>query len=227
MLSRAEQGVPFKKGRKMEHRHRTKSFPARAAALALGLAWALTAGLGASGPARAAPESYVLDREHFAIAFMVSHLGLADTVGLFRKASGSFTFDDETGALSDVVVTVQTDSVFTNHEKRDAHLRGPDFLNVAEYPTMTFTAEDAVQTGERRAKLKGKLTLLGTTRPLTLDVTYNGARDYPFGDGHRAIGISARGHFKRSDFGMRYQVEDDLVGDRIELIIEFEGKPRP
>jgi len=188
---------------------------------------ALALALGARGPAAAAPKPYVMDREHFAIVFMVSHLGLADTVGMFREASGSFTFDADTGDLSDVVITVQTDSVYTNHDKRDEHLRGPDFLNVEAYPTMTFTADDAVRTGETTAKVKGKLTLLGTTRPLTLDVTYNGARDYPFGDGHRAIGISARGQVKRSDFGMSYQVENNLVGDRIDLIIEFEGKPKP
>jgi polyisoprenoid-binding protein YceI len=189
---------------------------------ALGVA-AVAGLLGLSAPAQAEPRDYVMDKEHFAIAFMVHHLGLADTVGMFREASGSFTFDDETGELSDVVITVQTDSVFTNHEDRDEHLRGPDFLNVGEYPTMTFTAEDAVKTGGDTAKVKGKLTLLGTTKPLTLDVTYNGARDYPFGDGHHAIGISARGTVTRSDYGMTYAVDNDLVGDEIELIIEFEA----
>jgi polyisoprenoid-binding protein YceI len=179
--------------------------------------------LGLSAPVQAEPRDYVMDKEHFAIAFMVHHLGLADTVGMFREASGSFTFDEETGELSDVVITVQTDSVFTNHEDRDEHLRGPDFLNAGEYPTMTFTAEDAVQTGEETAKVKGKLTMLGKTKPLTLDVTYNGSRDYPFGDGHHAIGISARGTVTRSDYGMTYAVDNDLVGDEIDLIIEFEA----
>lgn len=189
----------------------------------LWLAAGLALGLVAAAPASAEPRDYVMDQEHFAVAFMVHHLGLADTVGMFREASGSFTFDEETGELSDVVITVQTDSVFTNHEERDEHLRGPDFLNVEEYPTMTFAADDAVKTGETTAKVKGKLTLLGTTKPLTLDVTYNGSREYPFDDGHHAIGISARGTVTRSDYGMSYAVKDDLVGDKIDLIIEFEA----
>ena len=183
----------------------------------------LAGGLAAAGSARAEPREYVMDQEHFAIAFMVHHLGLADTVGMFREASGSFTFDEATGEISDVVITVQTDSVFTNHDERDDHLRGPDFLNVQEYPTMTFTADEATKTGERTAKLEGNLTMLGRTEPLTLDVTYNGSRAYPFGDGHHAIGISARGTITRSDYGMTYAVEDDLVGDEIDLIIEFEA----
>ena len=183
----------------------------------------LAGALAATGTARAEPRDYVMDQEHFAIAFMVHHLGLADTVGMFREASGSFTFDKETGEISNVVITVQTDSVFTNHEDRDEHLRGPDFLNVQEYPTMTFTADDATKTGERAAKVEGNLTMLGQTEPLTLEVTYEGSRDYPFGDGHHAIGISARGTITRSDYGMTYAIEDDLVGDEIDLIIEFEA----
>ena len=193
----------------------------RTTMLALGaLMLALLAG---GTTAQAEPREYVMDQEHFAIAFMVHHLGLADTVGMFREASGSFTFDEETGELSDLVVTVQTDSVFTNHEERDEHLRNPDFLNTAAHPTMTFTATDAVETGDKTAKVKGQLTMLGTTKPLTLDVTYNGSRAYPFGDGHHAIGISARGTITRSDYGMSYAVDKNLVGDEIDLIIEFEA----
>lgn len=183
----------------------------------------LLVGTIAVSPVRAEPRAYTLDEEHFAIAFMVHHLELADTVGMFREASGSFVYDDEAGTISDVEITVQTDSVFTNHEKRDEHLRGPDFLNVEEYPTMTFTAEDAEKTGEDTGELKGELTLLGVTKPLTLDVTYKGGRFYPFGDEHYAIGISARGTLKRSDYGMSYAVDNGFVGDEVDLIIEFEA----
>ncbi|MBK1697570.1 YceI family protein [Rhodovibrio salinarum] len=191
------------------------------------LAIAAVAGLVALQPAKAEPRQYQVDPEHFAIVFMVHHLGLADTVGMFREASGSFTYDAEAQTLSDVEITVQTDSVFTNHEARDNHLRGTDFLNVQEYPTMTFTADEAEVTGENSGKIHGELTLLGETHPLTLDVTYEGGRTYPFGDGHYAIGISARGTVQRSEYGMTYAVDNGLVGDEIELIIEFEGIRQP
>jgi len=193
------------------------------------LATVLAAGLlaGVVAPAEAEPRDYEIDPEHVAVGFLVHHLGLADTLGMFREVSGSFTYDHEAKKLSDVKIVIQTDSVFTNHEERDEHLRGPDFLNVKEYPTMTFTAEEAERTGEGKGKLHGELTLLGETEPLTLDVTYEGGRKYPFGDGHYAIGISARGTVKRSDHGMTYAVEDDLVGDEVDLIIEFEAIRQP
>ena len=188
---------------------------------------AAVAGLAALQPAQAEPRQYKMDPDHFAIVFMVHHLGLADTVGMFTEASGSFTYDAEAQTISDVEITVQTDSVFTNHEARDGHLRGTDFLNVEEFPTMTFTADEAEVTGENTGKIHGELTLLGQTKPLTLDVTYEGGRTYPFGDGHYAIGISARGTVERSAYGMNYAVQNDIVGDEIHLIIEFEGIRQP
>jgi polyisoprenoid-binding protein YceI len=191
------------------------------------LAVAALAGLTALPPAQAEPRQYKMDPDHFAIVFMVHHLGLADTVGMFREASGTFTYDAQAQTISDVEITVQTDSVFTNHERRDGHLRGTDFLNVEEFPTMTFTADEAEVTGENTGKIHGELTLLGQTKPLTLDVTYEGGRTYPFGDGHYAIGISARGTVERSEYGMTYAVQNDIVGDEIHLIIEFEGIRQP
>jgi polyisoprenoid-binding protein YceI len=194
---------------------------------AAALVVAALVGLAAAPQAKAEPRDYVLDQDHFAIAFLVHHLGLADTLGMFREASGSFTYDAEAQTISDVEITVQTDSVFTNHEARDNHLRGPDFLNASEFPTMTFTADEAEVTGETTGKVHGELTLLGQTKPLTLDVEYVGGRQYPFGDKHYAIGISARGAFDRSDYGMTYAVQNDIVGDEVELIIEFEGIRQP
>jgi polyisoprenoid-binding protein YceI len=183
--------------------------------------------LAAGQPARAEPRAYKLDQEHFAIAFLTHHLGLADTLGMFREARGSFTYDAEAQTISDVEITVETDSVFTNHKERDQHLRGPDFLNAKEYPTMTFTADKAEVTGDKTGKIHGELTLLGETNPLTLDVTYRGGRTYPFGDGHYAIGISARGTLERSDYGMTYAVDNGFVGDEVHLIIEFEAIRQP
>ena len=191
------------------------------------LAVAAIVGAAALQPAKAEPRDYKMDPDHFAIVFMVHHLGLADTVGMFREASGSFTYDAEAQSISDIEITVQTDSVFTNHDARDGHLRGTDFLNVQEFPTMTFTADEAEVTGENTGKIHGELTLLGQTKPLTLDVTYEGGRTYPFGDGHYAIGISARGTVKRSEYGMNYAVQNNIVGDEIHLIIEFEGIRQP
>lgn len=166
---------------------------------------------------------YEIDPEHFSVGFLVDHVGYAKTLGMFLKAEGSFTFDEDTLALSDVRIVVDTDSVFTNHERRDKHLRSADFLNSREFPEMVFEGRSSEQIGPRTGTLTGDLTLLGQAKPLTLDIVWNKSGVYPFGHKKPTVGISARGSFKRSSYDMNYAVANGWVGDDIELIIEFEA----
>ena len=175
-----------------------------------------------TNPADAAPERYVIDPAHFSIVFSADHIGYADTWGMFLEAEGSFTFDPEARELSDLVVTVDPASVFTNHDGRDGHLRGEDFLHVEAYPEARFVMTGAAPTGERTGTVTGDLTLRGVTRPVTLDVTWNKSGPYPFGDTY-AIGISAETTSRRSDFGMTYAVENGWVGDEIPIRIDLEA----
>jgi polyisoprenoid-binding protein YceI len=175
------------------------------------------------GAARATPARYVLDPNHMSIGFLISHVGFERLLGMFREAEGSFVFDERNPAVSAIDVTIKAASVFTNHDKRDEHLRGPDFLWVEKYPEMTFRGTSAEQTGPGSGKVIGDLTMRGVTKPVTLDVVLNKSGQYPFGDMHYATGISARAKIKRSDFGMTYAVESGLVGDEVEIILEFEA----
>ena len=148
---------------------------------------------------------------------------------MFRKASGSYTFDEATGELSDLIVTIETESVFTNHRKRDEHLSSADFLNSAEFPQMVFRADSARPIDGRRYRIQGKLELLGQSKPVVLEATWNKSGEYPFGEGlfggkPYVMGVSARGSFQRSAFGMNYSVDNGWVGDEVELIIEFEAQ---
>jgi len=186
------------------------------------LVLALALRTGASQP-QAAPAEYLIDPEHFSIGFLVEHIGYAKILGMFLEAEGSFTFDEERLALTELRVVIQTDSVFTNHKKRDKHLRGVDFLNAREFPEMIFTGASSEEKGERAGTVNGLLTLLGKTLPLDLDVTWNKSGIYPFGHERYTIGISARGEFQRSAYDMNYAVSNGWVGDKIELIIEFEA----
>ena len=158
-----------------------------------------------------------------AVLHSVPHVGFAKTLGQFTRAEGSFVFDPEKPAVSDIVVTIDAASIDTHHEKRDQHLRAQDFLWVEQHPRITFRGTSAEQTGPRTGKVTGDLTLRGVTRPVTLDVVWNKSDQYPFGDMHYATGISARGKIKRTDFGMTYAVEGGMVGDEVEIILEFEG----
>jgi polyisoprenoid-binding protein YceI len=177
-------------------------------------------------PAYAQPARYELDPEHTVVAFLVDHIGYAKILGMFRAVQGSYRFDEDAVALSEVLIEVDTASVFSNSRSRDDHLKGPDFLNSTQFPKMVFTSKGAQRTGERTFDIVGELELLGKKKPLTLQATWNKSATSPIGPFGRKpylMGVSARGSFKRSAFGMSYAVANGWVGDDIPLIIEFEA----
>ena len=172
--------------------------------------------------AQAEPVRYELDPEHISMGFLVDHIGYAKVLGMFRAARGSYSFDEASATLSDVRIEVDTRSVFSNHVKRDQHLKSADFLNTAEFPRMVFTAAGAKRTGERSFEIAGQLELLGRSQPLTLQATWNKSAASPIASTY-VMGVSARGSFKRSSYGMNYAVGNGWVGDEVPLIIEFEA----
>ena len=170
-------------------------------------------------------DKYVIDKTHFAVGFLVEHVGYAKTLGMFREIDGTYSHDTSNNTINDINIIIKTESVFTNHDKRDEHLMSPDFLNVAKYPEMIFSANNVEITNDKTI-INGELTLLGVTKPLVLTGTINKMAKYPFGGIIKpyVMGISARGVIKRSEHGMMYAIKDNLVGDEIELIIEFEAR---
>ncbi len=186
------------------------------------LALALVASL-AAAPALAAPATYSIDPTHASIAFKVMHIGYAQTIGFFREIEGGFTYDAEAQELGRVEVSIPASSVWTNHERRDAHVRNADFLDVEAHPVITFTAEGGTVTGDNTGTVTGDLTILGVTKPITLEATLNKVANYPFGHQKETMGISIRGTVTRSEFGMDYAVANGLVGDDVELLIEIEA----
>ncbi|MGE0070343.1 MAG: YceI family protein [Thiomonas sp.] len=192
----------------------------RLASTLLGALVLTTSGMSA---ARAAPQTYEIDPEHFSIGFQVQHVGYASVIGLFLEASGQFVYDEETRRLSSGRVVVAADSVFTNHKKRDGHLRDRDFLQARRYPEIVFEAGKFTSGENNTGKLEGTLTLRGETRPVVLDVTLNKAASYPFGHRKHTLGISARTTLLRSEWGMDYAVKGDMVSDRVEMRFELEA----
>jgi polyisoprenoid-binding protein YceI len=177
----------------------------------------------AAVPARAEPARYELDPEHLTVAFLVDHIGYAKVLGMFRAARGSYSFDEASATLGALRIEVDTQSVFSNYASRDRHLKSADFLNASEFPRMVFTADGARRTGERNFEITGQLELLGRSQPLTLNATWNKSGTSPI-DKTYVMGVSARGSFKRSAYGMNYAVANGWVGDEVALIIEFEAK---
>jgi polyisoprenoid-binding protein YceI len=176
--------------------------------------------VGAVAPAFAAPVSYKIDPAHTAVAFIVNHVAFSNVIGRFNTVGGDVTFDKDAVEKSVVNVTIDTASVDTNHAKRDEHLRSPDFFNAKEFPKMTFKSTKIEKTGDKTGKLHGDLTMLGVTKPVVLDITFNKDGVSPASKLETA-GFSARGTVKRTDFGMKYGAP--AIGDDIQLLIEVEA----
>ena len=170
--------------------------------------------------ASAAPVAYKLDPAHTAVVFVVNHLGFSNAIGRFNTVAGDVAFDKDAVQNNSVNVVIDTASVDTNHAKRDEHLKSPDFFNVKEFPKLTFKSTKVEKTGDKSGKLHGELTLLGVTKPVVLDVTFNKDGVSPASK-QDTVGFSARGKIKRTDFGMKYGAPN--IGDEIELIIEAEA----
>lgn len=184
---------------------------------ALGVA--LAAGVTFSG-AQAATDKYVIDKPHTQIIFIADHLGFSHSVGKFTDYAGGFIFDTVDPAKSSAEITINTASVELNDTKWNDHMKNADFFNVEKFPTMTFKSTKIEKTGEKTGKITGDLTLLGVTKPVTLDVVHNNSARHPF-SGKFVSGFSATGKIKRSDFGMNYGLP--AIGDDVTLMIEVEG----
>ena len=153
----------------------------------------------------------------------MNHIGYAPVMGMFRDVEGQFDYDEETRQLTSGTLTFKSKSVFTNHDKRDGHLRNDDFLNSGKFPDITFEITGFENTGDNTGIVTGDLTLLGKTRPVDVDVTLNKSAEYPIGHEDYTLGITAETTIKRSNWGMSYGIDQDLVGDEVRLRFGLEA----
>jgi polyisoprenoid-binding protein YceI len=183
------------------------------------LALASLAALGVAAPAFAASE-YKIDPNHTHVLFLVDHLGFSKMIGLFGNTTGTIVFDPANAAVSKLNVDVKTASLQTQFGARDTDLKGADWFNVAEFPDMTFVGKTFTKKDDKTGEVTGDLTLLGVTKPVTLEVTFNKSGVRPT-DKADTVGFSARGSLNRSDFGMKTFIP--YIGDKVDLIIETEA----
>ena len=171
----------------------------------------------------AEPARWNLDPEHSTIEFRVAHMIVSKTTGRFMDYTGFIDMDAEAGTVKAIEATIKSASVNTNHEKRDAHLRNVDFLDVEHYPTITFKMKSYKKTAESFIAV-GDLTLHGVTKEVTLIGQYNGAAKDPWGN--TRAGFSAEGKLNRKDFGMVWNKTLDsgglVVGDEVQIRLDIE-----
>jgi polyisoprenoid-binding protein YceI len=164
-------------------------------------------------------ETYKIDTSgaHASINFEASHLGFSVLTGRFDTFDGSFEFDNANPAGSSVAVTIDIDSVNSNHAKRDNHLRSADFFDVSNHPSASFTSTGINVTGDKAAVITGDLTIRSITKSVDLDTTFIGEGDDPWG-GYRA-GFSGTTTINLGDFGM----DGPLGNAPVTLNIHVEG----
>jgi len=183
---------------------------------------------------------YVSDPNHSSVNFTLQHLGLAGYNLKFPTFDATVSFDPANIAASKVSATIKASSIIsgypgdylgthpgTKFKSWDDDLaNSPNFLDAGQHPTITFVSTAVEPSGERSAKVTGDLTLKGVTKPVTLDVTFAGeTAAHPFAK-VPAIGFSATGTFKRSEFGIDYLLPT-IVGDEVTVRIEGDFIQKP
>lgn len=181
----------------------------------------LTFGLVAGGSAGAA--TYDIDAAHSSVNFQIRHLAISKVNGDFRQFSGSFDYDEGKPGEWSAQATIQAASIDTDNDKRDDHLRSADFFDVEKHPTLEFKS-----TGVKDGKLVGELTMVGVTRPIELDLEYNGGATDPWGN--EKVSFTATGQISRKDYGMTWnkalEAGGVVLGDDVKITLEVAGAKR-
>lgn len=168
-------------------------------ALSLGV----TVAIGSIGGTVNAAE-YAIDTAHTSITFEIGHLGFSVLAGRFDGFAGTYSFDETNPGAGSVSVTIDPNSVNSNHAERDNHLRSADFLAVTDFPTASFTSKAIEVTGDRTAIITGDFTLRGVTREIQIATEFVGAGDDPWG-GYRS-GFTGTAQIALADYGIDFDL---------------------
>jgi polyisoprenoid-binding protein YceI len=176
-----------------------------------------------AAPALFAAE-YEIDTAHSSVGFSIRHIA-TKVKGSFAQFEGKISFDEKKPAASKVEVTLKVASINTNNEKRDAHLRTPDFFNVDKHPLATFKSTKVTAAGKGKFKVEGDLNLHGVTKPVTLKVEHLGTES---AWGSQIAGFTATTRILRKDFGFdlgKLLESGKLVlSDEVDLTMDIEAK---
>jgi polyisoprenoid-binding protein YceI len=176
-----------------------------------------------------AQHEYKIDSAHSSAQFAVTHMMISTVRGEFGKLSGTVYFDPAKPEADKVDATIEVAAVTTREEKRDGHLKSPDFFDVAKYPQMTFKSTSAYKE-DGKLMVKGDLTIHGVTKPAVLTVEGPSAEmKDPYG--MQRVGASATTKINRKDFGLVWNKTLDgggmMVGDDVNITLDVEMTRKP
>jgi polyisoprenoid-binding protein YceI len=162
---------------------------------------------------------YAIDPSHSNLGVTARHLMVSKVRGFFSGVSGSITIADDPLASS-VELTVQADTIDTRDEQRDGHLKGADFLDVENYPELTFRSTKVEQVKNENFRVTGDLTIRGVTKPVVVELEYRGEAKDPWG-GTRIL-FEARGEIDREEFGITWNAALETGGVLVSKKLAFE-----
>ncbi len=171
-----------------------------------------------------AQTEWSLDKSHSKVGFSVTHLVITEVDGYFKDYNAKVVTKGDDFSTAIIDFTVNTNSIFTDNEARDKHLRSDDFFNAEKYPQMKFKGKSLKKISDNKYKLIGDLTIRDVTKQVELDVKYNGMVKDPWGN--TKAGFKVTGEINRFDYNLKWDKAIEtgslVVGKEVELIIDLQ-----
>jgi polyisoprenoid-binding protein YceI len=168
---------------------------------------------------------WIIDPDHSVAAFVVRHMMVANVRGQFNSIGGTIHFDPADMVNAFVEIAIDASGIYTGIQKRDDHLRSPDFLDVQNYPQITFKSTHVEKAQGNRFRVTGDLSIRGISHPVTLDGEYHGPEKSPYGE--TSMGFAATTRIDRGDYNMTWNVFLEsggvMVGKEVLIILDAEA----
>ena len=165
-----------------------------------------------------------IDQSHSNVKFAVTHMVVSEVEGAFKKFDGTIEYAESNLSDAKVSFTVDVNSVDTDNEKRDGHLKSDDFFNAEQFPKMTFKSTKIEKSGDDEYKLTGDLTIRDVTKSVELKVEYNGSTKDPWGQ--ERMGFEVSGKINRKEYGLKWSAVTEagglVVADDVKLAMNVE-----
>ena len=168
--------------------------------------------------------NWTIDYGHSQVGFTVTHMVISEVEGSFKKFEGTVTTEGQDFTTMNISVTIDAASVFTNNDRRDSHLRGPDFFYVEKYPNLTFKSSKVEKSGDNQFRIFGDLTIRDKTNPIILNTKMRGPiTDYR---GNTRVGFKATGSLNRFDYDLNWnnmlETGELVASKEVEITINVE-----
>lgn len=161
-------------------------------------------------------QTWTLDKAHSKLGFSITHMMVSDVDGMFKTFDAAITAAKPDFSDASVTLTAQTNSIFTDNDKRDEHLKSPDFFDAAKNPEVSFKSTSIKGAGKNQYKLYGNLTMHGVTKPVVLDMILRGTTEHPMTK-KQVAGFKVTGTIKRTDFNISANTPAAMLGDEVTI----------